>query len=159
MRHLPLLLLLSSCSIFFGRQDEPKTAKGFSYSISFSKSDWIYKKDQRSDYVFENQKDGRILIANSFCEEFQDQPLEQLAERTFKTVQDFKTHKNDYMTFQNREAYQLIGQGLVDGVKVNLHLINTRRNNCYFDFVSINPNINQKPDTSFEDFLKSVVFR
>lgn len=138
----------------------PKTAKGSLYSVHFGAPSWIYKKDERSDFIFENQNDGRILLSNSFCEEFQDQPLDKLAAKTFNTVEHFKSTVSEYTTFQNREAYRLEGYGTVDGVKVFLRLLNTRRNNCYFDFVSIDPwkTVNAK-DTAFKDFLNSVVFR
>lgn len=140
--------------------DGPKTAKGSLYSVHFGSPSWVYKKDERSDFVFENQKDGRILLSNSFCEEFQDQPLDKLAAKTFNTVKGFKPTVSEYTTFQNREAYRLEGQGSVDGVRVSLRMLNTRRNNCYFDFVSIDPLEKVKAeDTAFKDFLNSVVFR
>lgn len=159
MKVLVTVLFLSSCSFFIKGNEGPKSAKGSSYSIHFSKPDWIYTKDKRSDYVFENSKDGRILLSNSFCDEFQEQPLKQLAHKTFKTVTNFKAVVKDYTTFQNREAYKLEGSGLVDGVKVGLRLLNTRRNNCYFDFLSINPEGSESQDEDFQDFLKTVVFK
>lgn len=152
------LLFLSGCSFFIKGSEAPKTAKGTQYSILFAKADWVLEKDKRSDYIYKNIKDGRILLSNSFCEEFQEQPLEQLANKTFKTVTDFKSSVHEYTTFHNREAYRLEGAGLVDGVRVNLRLLNTRRNNCYFDFVSINPELSHINDSSFQDFLKAVDF-
>lgn len=157
MNFLVLLLFLSSCSVFLGGKESPKTAKGTRYSISFTMPSWVQKKDNRSDYVYENEKDGRILLSNSFCDEFQEGTLEHLAKKTFNTVKDFKTVKGDYTTFKNREAYEMKGSGLVDGVKVGLKLLNTRRDNCYFDFLSIDPLNSQ--DESFKAFLDSVVFQ
>ncbi len=159
MRFCFALLLLSRCSFVVGGKDSPKTAKGSLYSITFAQPDWVYKSDKRSDYIYENTKDGRILLSNSFCEEFQEQPLEQLATKTFKTVKNFKATISEYNTFQNREAFRLVGAGLVDGVKVNLRLLNTRRDNCYFDFVAITPEKSSKGDSAFADFLQSVVFK
>lgn len=161
MRQWIVLLFLTSCSLFIGGgNDGPKTAKGSLYSVHFGAPSWVYKKDERSDYIFENANDGRILLSNSFCEEFQDLPLEKLAGKTFNTVKEFKSTVSEYTTFQHREAYRLEGHGLVDGVKVYLRLLNTRRNNCYFDFVSIDPfDTVKSTDTAFKDFLDSVVFR
>ncbi len=139
-------------------KDGPKTAKGSLYSITFNNPGWVYKKDKRSDYVFQNE-DGRILLSNSFCEEFQDQPLEQLATKTFKTMKNFKAQQQKYTTFQDREAYQMEGTGIVDGVNVNLRLLNTRRNNCYFDFLAISPSGTESTGEAFNEFLKSVVFK
>jgi hypothetical protein len=157
---LILLLLLSSCSLFFSSEG-PKTAKGKYYTIKFDSPDWSQlKKENRSDYVFENKNDGRIQLSNSFCNEFQDQTLERLALKTFRAIGNFKSKKGDYTTFNNREAYRLEGMGKVDGVEVELHLLNTRRDNCYFDFVAITP-IEKVSDrvADFDTFLNSVVFK
>lgn len=159
MKLLLALLFISGCSLYFGGKDQPKTAKGSRYSIPFSMPHWVYKKDKRSDYVFENDLDGRILLSNSFCEEFQEQSLERLATKTFKTVDGFKTKVSEYTTFQNREAYRIEGTGKVDGVPVTLRLVNTRRDNCYFDFVSINPDKTEEKDAAFDTFLKTVSFK
>ena len=158
MKLLFALLFLSGCSLFFGGKDEPKTAKGTRYSITFSKPQWTYKQDNRSDYVFQNT-DGRILLSNSFCEEFQEQPLQKLATKTFKTVDGFQPRISEYTTFQNREAYRIEGTGKVDGVLVTLRLLNTRRDNCYFDFLSINPEKTSESDNAFEEFLQTVSFK
>lgn len=155
-----LLLLLSSCSLFFGDK-AIKSAKGELYKITFKDDHWEKSKDPRSDYVFENKSDGRILLSNSFCNEFQDTPLNDLAQKTFKAVGSFVASGGEFTSFKNREAYRLQGKGEVDGVKVKLNLLNTRRNNCYFDFVSIEPTIPERAvsNADFEHFLESVDFK
>lgn len=159
MRVLILMLFASSCSLMFGG-GAPPSAKGKDYSISFKEAGWkLLKKDERSDYVYENE-DGRILLSNSFCGEFQDQPLDHLARKTFKAVGKFESEKESWTTLENREAYRLEGKGKVDGVPVGLKILNTRRNNCYFDFVSITPEKLLKENGDlFDRFLKSVEFR
>jgi hypothetical protein len=155
------LVFLTSCSFMFGIKT-PEGAKNSGYTVNFKALNWVELKvkDQRSDYVFENKKDGRILLSNSFCKEFQDQPLDLLAINTFNTVDDLKIEKKEFKTFHEREAYQIAGKGSVDGVEVALTLLNTRRNNCYFDFVSITPQKqNSNKESDFEDFLKSVEFK
>ena len=119
---------------------------------------WEQKKDKRSDYVFSN-KDGRILLSNSFCEEFQEQSLNRLAQKTFNNIKDFQEITGRFTSFYDREAYRLEGRGFVDGVKVNLRLLNTRRNNCYFDFLAISPEGTRDEEDAFEKFLKAVVFK
>lgn len=140
---------------------ESVSAKNQEYKVHFSATGWKLKsKEDRSDYVWENTKDGRILLSNSFCKEFQDQPLEALADKTFKTVDELKVVKKTYLTFKDREAYRQEGRGKVDGVSVGLILLNTRRNNCYFDFVSITPLESAEENHSdFDHFLKSVEFK
>lgn len=139
-----------------------QTAKGSLYEIHFKAANWVEnsKEEDRSDYVWTNSQDGRILLSNSFCHEFQDQPLDTLALKTFNIVDDLKIEKKDYTTFENREAYHLEGKGKVDGVAVGLKLLNTRRNNCYFDFVAITPLKSAQDQASdFDNFLKAVVFK
>jgi hypothetical protein len=125
----------------------------------FKRSDWIQKLDERSDYVFENSKDGRILLSNSFCNEFQEQPLEHLALKAFNGVKNIIVNKGMYKTFHSREAYEIEGSGLVDGINVTLHLLNTRRDNCYFDFIEIASQLNEGQNPIFEQFLNSVEFK
>lgn len=159
MRVLFLMLFACSCSIMMGG-GAPPSAKGKEYKINFSEEGWKkLEKDERSDYVFEHS-DGRILLSNSFCGEFQDQPLDNLANKTFKAVGSFKSDKGEWTTLQNREAYRLEGKGKVDGVLTGLQILNTRRNNCYFDFVSITPEKSLKDRGSlFDRFLSSVEFK
>jgi hypothetical protein len=160
MMRLILLLLISSCALFWGRDRGPVSAKDKHYRVKFNQPAWRQRADERSDYVFANEQDGRIMLSNSFCNEFQDQPLEQLAGRTFETLSEFESIQGDYLQFSNREAYRMRGVGRVDGVKVNLQLLNTRRNNCYFDFVAIDPfSLSQGHHQDFEHFLNSVEFR
>lgn len=159
MKSLPLLLFISSCSLFFGGPEAPRTAKNSLYSVNFHQAGWTQKKDKRSDYVYENS-DGRIILSNSFCDEFQESSLDHLAEKTFNTVTEFKKISGKYKTFHDREAYSMEGSGKVDGVKVKLHLLNTRRDHCYFDFLAISPEGSSTvSDSTFHQFLKSVKFR
>lgn len=158
MKLMCFLLFLSGCSLFFGGKEAPKTAKGTRYKIDFNHSDWKAKKDNRSDYVFQNA-DGRILLSNSFCDEFQEQPLDRLAQKTFNSIKNFKSQTKKYTAFHDREAYRIEGSGQVDGVKVNLRLLNTRRDNCYFDFLSISPEGTEKNAAAFDDFLRAVEFK
>ena len=158
--HFILLFLISSCSLFL-KPPESISAKGSMYKMNFDTSGWDQKKDERSDYIFVNKEDGRILLSNSFCEEFQEQGLDILARKTFNTVKKFKITKESYTTFHDREAYRLEGKGEVDGVSVGLKILNSRRDNCYFDFVAITPVKVAKTshEADFENFLKSVDFK
>lgn len=154
-----VLIFLSSCTFMMGSKN-PESAKNSEYKVKFQSENWKEIKEDRSDYVWENVKDGRILLSNSFCKEFQDQPLHILATKTFNTVDDLKIEKKGYKTFHDREAYEVAGRGTVDGVPVGLILLNTRRNNCYFDFVSITPlESADEKHKEFEAFLNSVEFR
>lgn len=158
MKFIFVLLFISGCSVFIGGKEAPKTAKESRYQIKFKNTEWKFQKDNRSDYVFQNG-DGRILLSNSFCHEFQEQPLDHLARKTFSGIKDFQSKSQKYTTFNDREAYRVEGSGFVDGVKVNLRLLNTRRDNCYFDFFSISPEGTDTDSTVFNEFLRAVEFK
>jgi len=154
-----LFFLITGCSLSVG-PERSKSAKGDEYKISFQSLGWSQKKEDRSDYVWINQGDGRIMLSNSFCGEFQDAPLDKLALKTFNAIDKLKIKKNEFISFHDRDAFQAEGEGVVDGVRVSLILLNTRRNNCYFDFVSITPlNSAKERREDFEQLLKSVTFK
>lgn len=159
MKLLALVFIITGCSVFLSTPEHPKSAKKTHYSISFTHPDWFQKIDNKSDYVFENIKDARIYLSNSFCDEFQEQTLDRLAFKIFKNIKNFKLVSSLYTTFKGREAFRAEGDGLVDGVKVHLILMNTRRNNCYFDFLSISPSSVKVDSKSFDEFLDQVVFK
>jgi hypothetical protein len=156
--YIVFITLLSGCSLVW-KDKALETAKGSQYRLNFSSPGWVQKENNRSDYVLENRHDARIMLSNSFCEEFQEQPLDVLATKTFRTVSDFQVNKQEYTTFKGREAFRTEGIGKVDGVAVELRLLNTRRNNCYFDFFAITPLTSNRSSSDFEAFLDSVEFR
>jgi hypothetical protein len=159
MKLVFLIILFSGCSFFNGIKESPKTAKGSRYSISFNENEWLQKNDQRSDFIFENKKDGRILLSNSFCDEFQGASLEQIGLKTFSGIKEFNIILSQYDSFHDRESYRLDASGLVDGVRVTFQLLNTRRDNCYFDFLSISPAGTKIKKSDFDKFLNSVTFK
>lgn len=153
------IFLFNSCSFFWGKPNTPLSAKGSLYTIKFNRHGWILRDDVRSDYIFEKSENGQILLSNSFCNEFQEQPLDQIALKAFIGVKDLRIKNQGYLNFNQREAYEIKGSGFVDGVEVNIQLLNTRRNNCYFDFMDISPQKSKNQEPVFEHFLKSVVFK
>jgi hypothetical protein len=158
MKLICLLLFITGCSFIVGGKEAPKTAKNSRYKITFDNSSWKQKQDNRSDYIYQNT-DGRIMLSNSFCDEFQEQPLDHLAQKTFNSIKNFTSSTEKYTAFHDREAYRLVGKGEVDGVQVNLRLLNTRRDNCYFDFLAISPEGTDRNEKAFDEFLRSVEFK
>jgi hypothetical protein len=107
-----------------------------------------------------NKDDGRVLISNSFCNEYQNQSLNNLAMKTINSLSDGQLTQEKKITFHEREALEVEGEGKVDGVGVHLKLLNTRRNNCYFDFIAITPiSVGTKGSEDFKIFLQSVEFK
>ena len=155
-----MLLTLSSCALLSG-DAAPPSAKGDIYQLHFQRSGWSVRQDKRADYVWSHH-DGRVLLANSFCDQFQSGSLEDYAIKTARSVEQLEILDKKITHFRSREAFMLKARGKVDGVEVNLTLLNSRRNNCYFDFVSIIPGTTPAQpsfEKDFDYFLESVEFR
>ncbi len=154
-----LLIIGASCS-YLMEPDAPTSAKDVAYNIQFDSQDWVKTNQEHSDYAWTSKTDGCILLSNSICDDFQEQPLDKLANKTFNTISELKLLKKEFLSFHDREAYRVEGTGKVDGVAVELKLLNTRRNHCYFDFVSITPmSAKSHHQSDFDDFLKAVIFK
>jgi hypothetical protein len=156
---LLLFALISSCS-FIDDDKDNSSAKNIHYKVTFQVEGWQLLKDGQSDYAWMNKDDGRVLISNSFCNEYQNQSLNNLALKTINSLSDGKLTQEKKITFHEREALEVEGEGKVDGVGVHLKLLNTRRNNCYFDFIAITPiSVGTKGSEDFKIFLQSVEFK
>lgn len=153
MQSIAILLILSSCS-FFLPSTKTKNAKA-SYQMKFVPNGWSEHKTDRADYYFQGPH-GASLIAQSFCNEFQNDDLKKLAANTFRSLDSSIIKQQKSFTLKNREALETRGEASMDGVKVNLALINTRRNNCYYDFFEILP-LQQK--SMIDEFIQSVEFK
>lgn len=159
MRHLTLLMLMtiSACSWLIPTPKKSPTAKNTQYKLQYDSTTWKEIKQKQSDYVFQHTS-GVTLVVNSFCGEFQDEPLSFLARKTFKGLEEVKIRSESPLKISNREAYQMQADGIIDGVKVNIKVINLRRNNCYYDFLRITPSGVNLIDNQPEDLVQHVEF-
>jgi len=153
-----LMLVLTSCSFLDGDQ-EMRSAKGHYYNVSFNSLAWKKLKDPQSDFAWLNKKDGRILLSNSFCHHLENESLSDLGRKSIQAINDGKLVSEKKIIFQKTPAVEIEGQGIVDGVKINLKLLNTRRGPCYFDFISIDPQGLPTQNDDFNSFLNSVEFK
>jgi hypothetical protein len=152
------MLVLTSCSFLDGDQ-EMRSAKGHYYNVSFNSNAWKKLEDPQSDYAWLNKTDGRILLSNSFCHHPENLTLSELGRKSIQSINDGKVVSETNIIFHQSPAVEIVGQGIVDGVKINLKLLNTRRGYCYFDFISIDPQDLPPQDEIFNTFLNSVEFK
>lgn len=153
MQSVAILLILSSCS-FFLPSTKTKNAKT-SYQMRFVPNGWSEHKTDQADYYFQGPQ-GASLIVQSFCNEFQNDDLKKLAATTFRSLDSSTITQQKTFTLKNRDALETRGEASMDGVKVNLTLINTRRNNCYYDFFEILP---LKQKSNINEFISGVEFK
>lgn len=159
MRYLPLLILtiITGCSWLIPTPKKVPTARDSQYRLKYKSDEWKEIKQKQSDYVFQH-KDGSTLVVNSFCGEFQDEPLNFLAEKTFTGLEEIKNKSEKALTISNREAYQMQADGKLDGVTVNIKVINLRRNHCYYDFLRITPEGVKQKDNQPEELINAAEF-
>jgi hypothetical protein len=146
-----LILINISCTAF---QNKPQAfVKDQKLKIPFTPQDWTQVITKHSsDYAWSHQTRGDVIVVNSFCGEFQDLSLKNLALNAFTTYNDFKPLGERTLQWQKREAYELEAEAVLDGIKVLLYLRNTRRNHCYYDFLLITPR--ERNPSSLQDFLQ-----
>lgn len=153
MHSVVILLLLSACSLFTA--DKSPSAKN-SYQFSHLPADWKQKQDSNYDYLFYGPQ-GSSLMIQSFCNEFQSPSLESLARTTFHSLEPSHITEQKEFILQDRAALISKGVASVDGVKVYLTLINSKRNNCYYDFLEVITHSNSP--TIMNQFLKGLTFK
>jgi hypothetical protein len=136
MHSVVLFFLITACS-FFTASDKSISAKD-SYILSPLAPSWRQEASLKADYLFSGPA-GASLIVQSFCHEFQSSSLKNLAQETFNSLDQAQVTKQNEFILQGRSALRTQGIGQLDGVKVHLTLINTKRNNCYYDFLEILP--------------------
>lgn len=153
MRSIAILFLITSCS-FFLPSPKKESAKE-SYKIRQIPSTWSEQQTDRADYYFMGPH-GSSLIVQSFCNEFQNSDLKNLALTTFRSLEKSRILDQKSFMLQNREALRSSGEAYVDGVKVSLTLINTHRNNCYYDIFEILP---QKSSSIIDEFIQGITFK
>jgi hypothetical protein len=123
--------------------------------MRFVPNGWSEHKTDQADYYFQGPQ-GASLIVQSFCNEFQNDDLKKLAATTFRSLDSSTITQQKTFTLKNRDALETRGEASMDGVKVNLTLINTRRNNCYYDFFEILP---LKQKSNINEFISGVEFK
>ena len=153
MQSIAILLILSSCS-FFLPTPKTKNAKA-SYQLRHVPGGWREHKTEQADYHFQGPG-GASLITQSFCHEFQNEDLQQLASQTFYSLDKPQITQQQLFDLNNRQALRTSGEAAIDGVRVQLNLINTRRNNCYYDFLEILP-LHQK--SQIDLFIRGIEFK
>lgn len=133
MRSVVLAFLLTACGFF--APDKSPTAKD-SYTITAPSSQWQAITNPDSDYLFYGPQ-GSSLMLQSFCHEFQSESLSNLAQKTFRSLDKSTIVEQKEFMLQDRTALRSQGVATVDGVQVKLTLINTKRNNCYYDILEV----------------------
>ncbi len=148
-------LSLSSCSLLI-----PETSKDKKFSSYQAErpSGWKKTAKANADYAFVNPKTSAIIYTNSICDKYSHARLTDLGQNILRSVDKFSAPHPHKTSFANRDAYRWTGQGLLDGVPINLDYLIVRKSNCVFDFVLIAPELEYwaQDQTSFDQFLSTL---
>jgi len=91
-------LLSSSCSLLWRGKDNKRTASE-NYSISLDKPWEKIKSNQDIDFAFYNKKSKEIVYSLSYCHLFQDEPVEDILNKSLfgvRTIKHLKKAKTKY---------------------------------------------------------------
>ncbi len=152
------LALLMGCSALVPTAPGPQKDKHL--RITYKHPEWDEVDPRQSDRAWSHHRRGDVMLANSFCGEFQSLPLEALARQTFESYGGYIPLGKRTLEWQGREAFEMEIQANVDGVGVLIYLRNYRRDHCYYDFLLITPRERNRDSlAAFEAMLKTVRFR
>jgi len=153
-----ILVALASCSIFV--PDRTKDKKSENLSTNFDQSGWKKIPPEKSDFAFHNEKQGAIIIANSFCKKHLSTSLDKLAYTFLGEIKELEIIENNESQYKGRESRDILAKGKMDGVLVHLKLKTLIKDHCLYDFVLISPkSITNIQKSDFNLFLDSVEFQ
>jgi len=151
-------LLLSSCSYFVPTPGE--APKSDSIFTSFSEKNWIRVNSHQSDadFAFQNKNTKSYIYVESLCHKYQDVPLNKLSAKLLNHFNNPEIQNQETFNYQKREALKTFARGKIDGVTVDLTVVNLKKNDCLYDLVMITPDNKTLTESraQFEIFLKEV---
>jgi len=151
--YLCLVAFLVSCA------SDEKRVPSSDYSINFESPSWQLIEHEEYDKAYINNDSGKVLMANSHCDAFQNESLETIARRELIGLRNVQLLQAEEGKDLGRESYHIMAKGTLDGVPINVKTITLRKDHCLYDFAMINPKeISQKDLELLNQFLLSVEF-
>jgi hypothetical protein len=151
-------LLLASCSYIIPTPGEAPKSDGL--KVNFRHNDWrrVSASESDADFAFQNEINKSFIYVESLCHKYQDVSLVKLSAKLLEHFTAPEILKQDALTFQKRDALKTLARGKLDGVTVDLTILNLKKNDCLYDFVMITPKVNALTEsrTQFESFLTTV---
>lgn len=128
---------------------------------------WSRPKVKLKQLVYENDQLNATIVTDALCgPKFEDAPLRRLAVDLFAFPDKsgpVKIISERAMMIDGRKAYSIVGEGLMDGVKMLMEVVVLKKDFCLYDFVVFSePSSFQKAQRDFKSYVsgfKSVRFR
>lgn len=145
-------LLITSCSIS-GPLREDRSATG--YFFPAPAPGWEKLSPTEGVEILYREKSGALLSVSSICGRYEESTLETLARSALSPIAKFKDIETHAFQLDSRGAFQLFGEGKVDGVLVQVDFIAWRKDDCLFDFsLQAAPKLNSHTRADFLSMVK-----
>lgn len=145
-------LLCASCSIS-GPLREDRSATN--YFFPAPQSSWTKLNPAEGVEILYQDKKGALLSVSSICGRYEETSLETLARSALTPIAAFKDKNTATFQLDGREAFQIYGEGKVDGVAVQIDFVAWRKDDCLFDFsVQASPTLHTQSRADFLNMLK-----
>lgn len=145
--------ILSCVSVQFTPQ---KTEK--SKEVKFSPPPAPFQKisDNFADSTWKNSHNNNTISYLSECNSSSDPNMKILMHEALSGIERIEIQKQDYLEFDQREAFETHAIGYVDGVKTEIKLLIYKKNNCIYtlSFIGL-PQHFLKNENDYQKFLKS----
>lgn len=107
------------------------------YTIPSSIPGWQTSKSAPFDFIFRDQaSSAKSLFVRSQCNRQEALTLAQMRRTMLLGIQRPTINSEETFVLQDREALRSNVSGYMDGVPVNLTVVNYQKNFCQFEFVS-----------------------
>ena len=160
MKHILLLLLIlliGSCASDSGLYKKSTTIDN--QIASSPPAPWKSISSEGSDFALQNNKTKSLFLLNSACRKNDSSSLDSLVSSILTGLEDVTFIENKVVTYQERQAVEVVASGKLDGVIRFFKIVTIIKNNCIYDYVLISTNVKNldKDSPDLKTFLKRII--
>lgn len=136
-------------------QIQPKKIKASSsYSFENPKSNFEKKESNDVDHLWIDSKSGNTISIRSACNDPADPDLASVRLASLDGLVIEKEMFNKNIEYNKREALHSLQEVRLDGISVNIEIINFTKDSCYYilSHIAVNKNF-QSTKKDFETFV------
>ena len=154
---LTSILLFGSCASDNGLYKKSTTIDN--QIASSPPAPWMSINSEGSDFALQNNKSKSLFLLNSACRKNDSSSLDTLIASILTGLEDVTFIENKIVTYQEREAVEVVASGKLDGVIRFFKIVTIKKNNCIYDYILISTSAknldNDSPD--LKNFLKRII--
>lgn len=122
---------------------------------------WSEVNNEGSDFALINNKTKSFFLFNSACRKFEVSSLNALTSSILSGIDDLKILEKKNVTYQQREATDVLASGRLDGIERYFKIVTIQKNNCIYDYVLISQNkkMLENDKSDFLNFLQRIILK